>query len=654
MAIVKMKKLRLIAVRQQRDQLMDQLLRLGCLEIREPEGMLADEAAAQMLRPERAGLTEARNRAAEMEAALRVMAKYAPEKHKMLSPRPEVAEAEFLDGQALERDLQLARQLNDWDGQLRRLAAEEGRLKDEIESLRPWEALDLPLETAGTKTCALALANVPAQVETEAVADAAEEATEQVQLVLVSQDEQQKCFVVIALKEDMAAVLEAMRTVGCTQVSFPGVTGTARDNMADRKEKLAQIDVQRRQITDRIAQEKEHTAGLRLSADRLATQCAQAEAAERLQGTDSIVALEGWCPAKDQEKLAGALESFDCAWEFSDPAPDEYPEVPVKLENNVLTRPLNMVTDMYALPAYTGVDPNPLMAPFFILFYGMMMADMGYGLIMMLVSLIVVKKAKPRGPTVRYMFPLLGLCGVSTFFFGAITGGFFGDFLPQLAKIIDPNSTFALPALFSPLDDALAVLIGSLALGLVQILTGMAVSAWKKCKDGDKLSALFEEGTWTVILAGLGLFAALGTPIGLLIGGAMLLAGSVYKAVKTGGGPVKIVTGTFMSLFGSLYNNVTGYFSDILSYSRLMALMLAGAVIAQVFNTLGGITGNVVAFVIISMIGNALNFALNILGCFVHDMRLQCLEFFGRFYEDGGKPFRPLDMQTKFVDIVKE
>ena len=282
------------------------------------------------------------------------------------------------------------------------------------------------------------------------------------------------------------------------------------------------------------------------------------------------------------------------------------------------------------------------------------MADMGYGLIMMLVSLIVVKKAKPRGPTVRYMFPLLGLCGVSTFFFGAITGGFFGDFLPQLAKIIDPNSTFALPALFSPLDDALAVLIGSLALGLVQILTGMAVSAWKKCKDGDKLSALFEEGTWTVILAGLGLFAALGTPIGLLIGGAMLLAGSVYKAVKTGGGPVKIVTGTFMSLFGSLYNNVTGYFSDILSYSRLMALMLAGAVIAQVFNTLGGITGNVVAFVIISMIGNALNFALNILGCFVHDMRLQCLEFFGRFYEDGGKPFRPLDMQTKFVDIVKE
>ena len=112
--------------------------------------------------------------------------------------------------------------------------------------------------------------------------------------------------------------------------------------------------------------------------------------------------------------------------------------------------------------------------------------------------------------------------------------------------------------------------------------------------------------------------------------------------------------GTLMGLFGSLYNNITGYFSDILSYSRLMALMLAGAVIAQVFNTLGAITGNVITFFIISIIGNTLNFALNLLGCYVHDMRLQCLEFFGRFYEDGGKAFRPLSINTKHVDIVNK
>ena len=652
MAIVKMKKLRVIAPRDQRDELMRQLLRLGCVEVREPEGMLADPEAAALLRPERAGLTAARNQEAEVNAALKVLDQYAPEKKKLLSPRPEVTEADFLDERALEEDLALAGRINGWEAEFRKAAADEVRVRDEIESLRPWEALDMPLETAGTKTCNLALANVPAEVDMESVADAAESVTEEVQIVLVSQDEQQKNFLVIAMKDMLAPVLDAMRNVGCTPVSFPGLTGTATDNIDERKRELEKLSVRQRELAERITREKGRAAGLRLSADRLATRAAQAEAAERLRGTDSIVALEGWCPAEAEGELTDYFKRFDCAWEFADPAPEEYPDVPVKLKNNAFTRPLNMVTDMYALPAYTGVDPNPLMAPFFILFYGMMMADMGYGLIMMLVSLIVVKKAKPRGPTVRNMFPLLGLCGVSTFIWGAVTGGFFGDFLTQVVKLTSGRD-FALPALFSPLDDALAVLVGSLALGVVQILTGMAVSAWKKVRDGDKLGALFEEGTWYVILFG-AVIAVLWSPVVLIVGGVMLVAGSAWKAKQNGGGPVKIVMGTLMGIGGSLYNNITGYFSDILSYSRLMALMLAGAVIAQVFNTLGGITGNVISFAIISMIGNALNFALNLLGCFVHDMRLQCLEFFGRFYEDGGKPFRPLDMETKFVDIVKE
>jgi V/A-type H+-transporting ATPase subunit I len=114
------------------------------------------------------------------------------------------------------------------------------------------------------------------------------------------------------------------------------------------------------------------------------------------------------------------------------------------------------------------------------------------------------------------------------------------------------------------------------------------------------------------------------------------------------------IVGKIMGIFGGMYNGITGYFSDILSYSRLMALMLAGAVVAQVFNQLGAMTGNVITFVLIAMVGNALNFALNLLGCYVHDMRLQCLEFFGRFYEDGGKAFTPLDVNTKYVKIVKE
>ena len=307
-----------------------------------------------------------------------------------------------------------------------------------------------------------------------------------------------------------------------------------------------------------------------------------------------------------------------------------------------------MVTEMYSLPAYNNVDPNPLMTPFFILFYGIMLADMGYGLLMILASVLVTKLYHPKG-TMGHMFSLAGLCGVSTFIMGAVTGGFLGDFIPQLVKIINPASTFQLPALFTPLNDTLMILIGAMCLGVVQIITGMAISFIHKLKNGAVMDAVWEEVTWWVVFAGLPL-AILGvTPVVLIVGGVMILGGAVWGAKdKSGFGKV---LGTVTGVFGSLYNHITGYFGDILSYSRLMALMLAGSVIAQVFNTLGSIPGNIFVFLLISLVGNALNFALNLLGCYVHDLRLQCLEYFGKFYEDGGKPFQPLAMNTKFVDI---
>ena len=108
-----------------------------------------------------------------------------------------------------------------------------------------------------------------------------------------------------------------------------------------------------------------------------------------------------------------------------------------------------------------------------------------------------------------------------------------------------------------------------------------------------------------------------------------------------------------LSIFTTLYNNATGWFGDILSYSRIMALMLAGSVIATVFNTIGAIANNLIFFFVIFIIGHALNFALNLLGCYVHDLRLQCLEYFGKCYEDGGRPFNPLRIKTKFYDVAE-
>lgn len=441
--------------------------------------------------------------------------------------------------------------------------------------------------------------------------------------------------------------MDVLKSYGWSRVSLRSWVGTAAENTKRLEGEIAALEQELAGIEGQLAGMGETRTGIRVLSDRYETQAYREENLTRLLDTEQVFFLEGWVSEENWPKLEQALAAYPAAVEAEDPAEEEYAQVPVQLKNNWFTRPLNMVTDMYSLPAYGTVDPNPLMAPFFIFFYGFMMADMGYGLLMMLASFMIMKKAKPDGATMRHMIPLLGLCGVSTFIMGALTGGFFGDLLPQLAMMINPDTTFtALPALFSPLDDALMVLIGSLVIGVCQIFTGMAVSMYRKIKKGEIMDALCGEGAWYLVFILLGAGIALGWVKPALIAILVLLAVTQSYGKKG-------IVGKLMGIGGSLYNNITGYFSDILSYSRLMALMLAGAVIAQVFNTLGALTGNVILFFIISMVGNALNFALNLLGCYVHDMRLQCLEYFGRFYEDGGKPFRPLDLKTKYYHIVK-
>ena len=437
-------------------------------------------------------------------------------------------------------------------------------------------------------------------------------------------------------------MLEKLKEHGWSRAVFRDLTGTAADNDRRLEQEMEELSQRRAEQERRIADQAGQREALKRAVDRASVEIDREEGKSRLVETQVAFFLEGWVPEERWDQLRQALSDYPCAWEVRDPEPEEYPQVPVQLKNNWLTRPLNMVTEMYSLPRYDNVDPNPLMAPFFIFFYGVMMADMGYGLIMFLAGFLITKKYHPKG-TMGNLFGLMTLCGVSTFIMGALTGGFFGDFLTQVVKLTT-GGEFALPALFTPLDDTLMILIGAMALGMVQIITGMAISFVRKLKNGQVMDAVWEELTWWVVFAGIGLMAAGMTSVVLYVGLAMVVLGPVLTNKGFGK-----ITG----IFGSLYNHITGYFGDILSYSRLMALMLAGSVIAQVFNTLGAIPGNLIVFVLISLAGNALNFALNLLGCYVHDLRLQCLEYFGKFYEDGGKPFRPLAADTKYVDIQK-
>lgn len=650
MSIVKMKRLRLIALARDRDGLMAGLLHAGCVEISEPE----EPADTVRLRRDTGGLAAARTDMTELTRALDTLRRYAPQKSGLLSPRPAVRESDILNPAARNAAVEKARRINERAKTIGQLAARESRLRAEALSLTPWVSCDVPLENTGTKTVARMLGTVPSAVDMSAVEGALAEAADCAVLTLLSSNAEQHCLELLVHTSQETAALECLRSFGFGYAQLKDMAGTAGDNLKAIQSEIAQVEREKRQEADAIAAMGPDTAALKTGVDQVQQVINTEAAKERLLTGGAVVCLDGWVDVPHVPALEKLLNRFDCAWELTDPTPEEYPVTPVKLKNGAFSRCMNTVTEMYSLPAYDGVDPNPLMAPFFILFFGVMMADMAYGLLMIIASAVYLRKARPKNPAFMEM---IFWCGISTFIVGALTGGFFGDFIPQLLTVINPNSTFEMPALLSPLDDIVTIMIGSLILGLIQIFTGMGISVSMKVKSGDFIDALFSEITWWIILGGLAMML-----VGMMVPGVPAALGTVGKAVLIIGGLMLVVGGTrnakgfgkVTSLVGLIYNGVTGYFSDILSYIRLMALMVSGSVIASVFNTLGATFGNVVLFVIIAMVGNALNLALNLLGCYVHDLRLQCLEFFGRFYKEGGKPYKPLAIDTKYVEVIKE
>lgn len=655
MAIVHMKKLRLMVVRGQKDALLRDLMLLGCVQVSEPDALLADAEAAAVLRQESGNVTETRSELTRLNAALKLLDKYAPVKSKLLSSRPEVTEREFLDVDAYRKELDAVAQLEELESDVRRYNGEEAKLRSSVEALRPWETLDLPLSMGSTATTRITLGMLPAAADFGEAQETLEEAAPESQMYEISADREQHYVLLICMKDELTEALAALRTFGFTLANLGGTPGTARQNIDSAQQQIADVIRKREQAEAGIAAFAPHRDAFKLCVDRASVRLGRAEAEERLVGTESVVCMRGWLTAPEEEKLTAVLAKYDCAWDLADPTEDEYPEVPVKLKNNKFTEPLNMVTNMYSLPAYGTVDPNPLMAPFFILFYGIMMADMGYGLVMVLAALIALGKMKPKRGS-KYFCELLLACGVSTFLLGIVTGGFFGNAVPTIVRMFghDVQLGILTSPLLDPLKDTTTILIGAMVLGFIQLVTGMIVNMVMECRQGKAGDAIFNEGTWLVLFAGLALYVLkigniAGVPVVLCIGGLMLIYGSGREA--KGFGKVTAV-------FGALYNGLTGWFGDILSYSRLMALMLAGSVIAQVFNTLaampssGGVTVvSMLVFILIFLVGHALNFGLNLLGCFVHDLRLQCLEFFGKFYVDGGKPFSPLEINTRYVDV---
>ena len=644
MSIVKMKKIRLFAVRSQKEALLNDLLHLGCVEFSEPAAIVKEPAVFDLVKKESSELERLRSQQAELARALEFLDHYAPAKSSMFAARPGITARQLLDETQLEERLRLAKALETLDGQIRRLSTLETQQNNLIESLSVWKDYDVPLDITGTQYTSIVLGGVPSSIEFDDVDSTLSEAVPEAALFLVSTCEDQHHLVLLCLKGRQNDAADALRAFNFTITAGKGLEGTATESIVRAEERLREIAAEKEELCKKIAGNAPYRQELKMAVDLLGTKIARAEAAERLLGTERAVSLIGWVPVPEEKNLEAVLSRYDCAWELSEPEPDETGKVPVSLKNNRLTEPLMMVTNMYSLPAYDGIDPNPLIMPFFTLFFGIMYADMGYGAILFILGLLGSKLLKPRGG-LKYATGLLVFCGITTFIFGAVFGSLFGDAVPVFAENILGISQVELWNAIDPLEEPMVMLVASLGLGVIQILVGMAVKAYMLIRDGKWIDAIFDVGSWWLLFAGIAL-GALGMTWWVCIAGAAAL-------VLTQGRDKPSIVGKIIGGLASLYD-ITGFLGDVLSYSRLMALLLASSVIASVVNVLGSLSGSIIVFIIVFLIGHAFNMGINIIGTYVHAARLQYLEFFGKFYKDGGRAFAPLKINTKFYDIIKE
>lgn len=651
MAIVKMKRLRVIALAEQRDELLSRLLHIGCVEVTEPEAKLTDPEWTALLNRDNGEQGAMKAKATAINAALTALNQYAPGKSGLLTIRTNVSEQEFFDDARTEKAQATAQIINDSVAEISQLYTEENRLSSARDSLVPWQTMEEPLDINSTEHVEIMLGTVPAGAALDEVKGSLAGQVPESELIEISSNKELHYLMFLTLKVKLGDAMDVLKPYGFSVVKFKGMSGNAMQNMTQLDEKLAEV-VQKREATiETIKSVKGQRDELKLAFDRFNQQAMMEGVKDRGMTDGTMVFLEGWAIVPKLDKLEKQLKGLDCAYELSDP--EEGDRIPTLLDNPKWMRGINMVTEMYSLPAYNGIDPNPLIFFWYVFFFGFMFADIAYGLVILIGCTLIAKKYKPKN-TLGYMFSLGKWLGGATVIWGIFSGGFFSNLIPTFSETFLGITQDQFPhwlkvfcdgIIVNPVEDPLKVLILALSFGCVQLVCGQCIHIYMGFRDGEALDGILDVVPWWLFFAGVVVLA--------LQGSALLIWIGVAALVLTQGRHKKGVFGKLFGGIASLYD-VTSWLSDVLSYARLMALMLAGSVIGMVFNTLAAMPKLIIVFLIVFLIGHTFNIGVNLIGTYVHDARLQYLEYFGKFYKEGGIPFRPLKYDTKFVDVNEE
>lgn len=654
MAIVKMKKLTLVGLNSEKESILNELMWLSTVDVSPlTEDCFEDLSGA--VRRDGAVVEDERygEELSLLDSAMKLMGMNHTAKKAMFASKEKTLREEFNDDVfkqdvmvASEKALELQCEINS-------LKTSINRVQQNIMSLKPWVSLPTPLGRKPSKHTSQILGTVPCNIKIERLMESDdEEDSEPIPVWAEKINESNKIsYVTVIYFDSYEKQLDShLARLNFSRTQLPGSNVTVSECIADFEKELAELNSEKESLENELHDiSNEYYEKVRKLIDILTNKRKLSSVRSNLLTTGSSFMLEGWFPEEKENDISGLLDKFTCYFETSEPSDEEEP--PVKLKNNSLVEPFEAITEMYSLPSYRGLDPTFMVAPFYFLLFGMMLSDAGYGIIMTVACFFGLKYLS-LGKGLKRMLKMFMFCGISTAFWGFMFGTFFGDAVGIISSTYFGSDLALKPLWFDPVSDPLTMLVVSFVAGFIHIIAGLCLKAYMMIKRGNWLDAIYDVGFWIILLLGLPM---------LVLGGAFTVIGAIFAIggavglVLTQGRSqehiIKKITSGVMSLY-----DVINYLADILSYSRILALGLSTGVIGSVFNKLGSLGGSgfisAIVFIIVFILGHVLNFALCALGSYVHASRLQFIEFFGKFYEAGGRKFEDFGVEGKYTDII--
>lgn len=670
MAVLQMQNLRICALKKDRKAILEILQAAGVVQINQ-----AVEEDEIFKKSDTASFRQIFDKnALTADQALEILQEYVPEKKSLLSGLEGKGLAKLQKMKEIEENapaiLEDAKSILALNRQIAEDKAGIVKLEAQIESLAPWMSLDVPMRSQGTDKTAVLIGSMSGTFTLEQIYQVAAEKAPEIEgleIQIVGGDKDQTCIAAVCLRKNEGKLEDALRSAGFARPSQ--ITGGIPAEEVKGFESQIQKLKESIEATERKLKVYENSReNLRLLSDYFRVRAQKYEVLGTLLQSEKTFIITGYVPKREVSKLEDKLtKQFDLAFESEDIPEEE--EAPVALRNGEFTSCAEGITMSFGLPAKGEIDPTSIMSVCYIFLFGLMLSDAAYGLIVFLACFWALKRFPRMGENLRKSIRLFMYCGISTLFWGVMFGGYFGDVVNVVSKTF-LGREISIPALwFVPLNDPMRMLLYSMIFGVIHMFLGLGIKGYMYLRDKKYVDFVCDVVFWYMMLIGLvmiliptDLFASIVQvhvafpPAVKLLAKVLAIGGAVGILLMSGRSSKNPVLRVALGAY-DLYN-ITGWLSDVLSYSRLLALGLATGVIASVVNQMGSMFGSgilgAILFLIVFVIGHLFNLAINLLGAYVHTCRLQYVEFFGKFYEGGGQEFAPFKQNTKYVDIKED